>query len=225
MEGTATAADAAAIAGSGTTVETTVTAPSTESAPLPGTTVSTPAAGVPVVPDKYVLKLPDNSPVDPALTERTAAIARTLGLSNENAQKTLEFAAQEAARETGAALSAFSPPSDQNPEGGAKWREQDAAWRAAALTDKELGDGKPEKLQASTDLAKKVLAKFGDAESIDFVDSALGSNPALLRVLVRIGRAMSESSLVKGAQDSPAQKRPEHRLYNPDGTPIQPQAA
>lgn len=159
-------------------------------------------------PEKYEgLKLPDGSPVDPTVVERTAAIARELGLSQTNAQKALGFVASEAAREVAAQLSAYAPPSEQHPEGGAKWKEQDTAWKAAALVDKDLGNGKPEQLEAARVLATKVLAKFGDEESINFVDSALGSSPALLRVLVRIGKAMGEPALVKPVGDRNASER------------------
>lgn len=168
-------------------------------------------------PEKYEgLKLPDKSPVDPTVVERTAAIARELGLSQANAQKALGFVASEAAREVAAQLAAYAAPSEQNPEGGAKWKEQDAAWRAAALVDKDLGNGKPEQLEAAKVLATKVLAKFGDEESIHFVDSALGSNPALLRVLVRIGKAMGEQSLVKG-EERPAEKKSTAEIFYPKG--------
>jgi hypothetical protein len=149
------------------------------------------------VPDKYELKLPDNAGVDAAIVEKTAAKARELGLSQDNAQKTLEFVAQEAAAEVTARLAAYAPPSDANPTGGEKWREQDETWRAASLADKDLGNGKPEQLQAVVGLATKVVAKFGDADLTGFFEkSGLGSNPATLRFLSRIGKAMSEGSLV-----------------------------
>jgi hypothetical protein len=54
-----------------------------------------PTPPAPTVPDKYDLKLPDKSTVDKAVVERTAAKARELGLSQEHAQKTLDFVHQE----------------------------------------------------------------------------------------------------------------------------------
>lgn len=169
-------------------------------------------------PDKYDLKLPDKiTVIDPTVVERTAAIARELGLSQDNASKMLGLVASEAARETAAALFAYSPPTAELPEGGSKWKEQNDAWKTASLADKELGDGKPEQLKASADLAKKVLAKFGDPESIDFVDSVLGSNPAALRILVRIGKAMGESALVKGTGDPPPAPKKASEVMYPHG--------
>lgn len=169
-------------------------------------------------PEKYEgLKLPDKVTVDSALVERTAAIARELGLPQDKAQKTLDFIASEAARERDAALSAYSPPSEQFPEGGKLWKEQDTAWKAAALTDKDLGNGKPDQLKASVDLAKKVLAKFGDEESINFVDSALGSSPAVLRILVRVGKAMGEKELVTSTGKPSDERLPDKDVFYPKG--------
>lgn len=175
-------------------------------------------AAKPKAPEKYEnLKLPDKVNVDPQLIERTAATARALGLPQEAAQKALDFIASEAARERDAALAAYSPPSEQNPEGGAKWKEQDTAWKQAALVDKDLGNGKPEQLQQSVDLAKKVLAKFGDEESIRFIDSALGSSPAVLRVLVRVGRAMGEKDLVRPEGDGKTADKSLAEIFYPKG--------
>lgn len=169
-------------------------------------------------PEKYEgLKLPDKVTVDSALVERTAATLRELGLPQDKAQKALDFIASEAARERDAALSAYSPPSVENPEGGKLWKEQDTAWKLAALTDKDLGNGKPDQLKASVDLAKKVLAKFGDEESINFVDSALGSSPAVLRILVRVGKAMGEKELVTSTGKPADERLPDKDVFYPKG--------
>jgi hypothetical protein len=174
-------------------------------------------AAKPKAPDRYDLKLPDKVSVDPTLVERTAATLRELGLPQDRAQKALDFIASEAARERDAALSAYSPPSETNPEGGKLWKEQDTAWKQAALVDKDLGNGKPEQLKESVELAKKVLAKFGDEESINFVDSALGSNPAVLRILTRIGKAMGEKELVRPTEKASEERIPTAQLFYPKG--------
>lgn len=171
-----------------------------------------------VVPDKYELKLPDNAQADPAVIERTGAIARDLGLSQEAAQKALEFVASETAQAVSAQLAQFAPPTPEQPEGGAKWREQDDTWRAASLADKELGSGDPAKLQSAVTAANKVVAKFGDKDLIAFFEkSGLGSNPATLRFLNKIGKQMSEGTLItgdgSGGSDKSDQARAE-RIYD-----------
>lgn len=218
---TQTAADAAVAASTATTTTTETWTPPADKAAYDkaiSDAVAVEAAKYEAPKDGYVgLKLPDKSPVDQTLVERTATIARELGLSLDKAQKTLGFVASEVASQTAAALAQYSPPSEENKEGGAKWREQDTAWKQAALVDKELGNGKPDQLEASKVLATKVLAKFGDTESFDFIDSALGSNPALLRVLVRVGRAMGEQSLVKPDGQPPAAGKTAAEKFYPHG--------
>lgn len=159
------------------------------------------AAAAPKPPDNYDLKLPENAKVDAKIAERTAATARTLGLSNEAAQKTLDFITQEAAahadQRVQAAIADYTAPTKENPLGGAKWREQDEKWRADSLADKELGAGKQEVLDANIKIAEKVVAKFGDEKLLDFFhQSGLGSHPAALKFLVRLGKSMKESELI-----------------------------
>lgn len=150
-------------------------------------------------PDSYDIKLPDDVKVDTAIVEKTAAIARELGLSQDNAQKALTFVAQEVQSEVAAQLAAWEAPSETNKDGGPKWREQEEAWRAASLADKDLGNGNPESLKAHVTRATQVVAKFGDKDLAAFFEkSGLGSNPATLRFLSKIGQAMSEGSLVIG---------------------------
>lgn len=158
------------------------------------------AAGAP---EKYDLKLPENSVLDATALERTAATARELGLSNEAAQKVTEFLASEVAANRTATLAAYA-------QGGAEWTKQDAQWRKDALAHPDLGANKPEQLTASVDLAKRVLAKFGDEQSIGFLEtSGLGSHPAALALLVKIGKAMGEGSLVIQQGTGSGSKTPE----------------
>jgi hypothetical protein len=171
-----------------------VTPPVDPSAPVvPPIDPATPPAApvvpvVPVVPDKYELKLPAESTLDPAIVERTAAKARELGLSNEAGQQLLDsVVAEVTARETAQA--------EANKPGGSAWTERVQALEAAALADKEIG-GSPEKLAASAELGKRVLAKFFPPETAAFLqETGLGSHPAILKGLAKIGRSMSEGSL------------------------------
>lgn len=178
------------------------------------------AAAKPKAPENYDLKLPENSKVDAKLTERTAATARTLGLSNEAAQKTLDFITQEVATHAearaAAAIADYSAPTKDNPEGGAKWREQEEKWRADSLADKDLGNGKPDQLAASVTMAKRVLATYADKDAIEFFNSSgLGSHPATLRFLVKIGKAAGESTLVKPEGEKASEgKRAADILYD-----------
>jgi hypothetical protein len=113
----------------------------------------------PVVPEKYTLKVPEKSLLDATVTERTTAIARTLGLSNDDAaQKVLDFTHQEVASAVEATMKAYQP-------GGAEWTAQVDQWKKAALADPELGNGKQETLDAAATKAKAVLDRFFPSRS------------------------------------------------------------
>lgn len=153
------------------------------------TTEAKPETPASVVPETYDLKLPADSKADPAIVERTAAIARELGLSNEAGQKLLETVHAEVVARESAIADAAKP-------GGTAWKENVDRLAAVALADPEVG-GSPEKLAANVDLGKAVLTKFFPAEVKDFLnETGLGSDPRVLRGLVKIAKSMSEGSLV-----------------------------
>lgn len=163
-------------------------------------------------PEKYDLKLPKDSTLDPAIVERTAANARALGLSNEAGQKLLDSVAQEFASRDAALVSAWEPMK------GESWKARDKEWKAEALADPEIG-GTPEKLETSATLAKQVVEKFFDPKITEFLrSSGLGSHPEYIRGLARIGKGMAEGSLVLGASGASAKpKTTAEVLYGPDG--------
>jgi hypothetical protein len=110
----------------------------------------------------------------------------------------LDFVHKEVSDARAAAIASWEPGK------GADWMKQDEAWRTAAIADPNLGGGKQDVFDANVLTAKRVLAKFGDEQSRDFLEkSGLGSHPGALRLLVSIGKAMGEASLVTS---SPVQK-------------------
>lgn len=161
----------------GTTPET----PPTDAPPVD------PPAPEPAPPAPEVtITVPDDSPLDAAAVERLAAFSRERGLTQEAAQGVAdEVAAMIAERDT-AFLAAHQP-------GGAVWEEQNAKWQAEALADPEIG-GTPEQLAANVGVAKHVLAEFFPAETLEFLQSTgLGSNPAVVRGFVKLGRTLQEN--------------------------------
>lgn len=170
-------------------------------------------AAVPAVPEKYDLKVPDGSTLDADFVTRTADTARALGLSNEAGQKLLDAQIAEIGKATSAAIDAAKAEQIKSMQpGGTVWTEQEAKWRGSALTDAEIG-GSPEKLQASADLAVKVVNRFAsdDAKKF-FTDSGLGSHPELVRMFARIGRSMSEATLALPGTRATAATTEDERL-------------
>lgn len=180
----------------------------------PAKPVDPPVAPVvpPVVPETYDLKLPDNSALDATAMERTAAFARERGLSNEAAQKALEFVHQEVAAQSDALLKAHQP-------GGAVWTKQVETWEAQVLADKDIG-GSKEQVQKSGDLGKRVLATFFPESTREFLEkTGFGSHPDVLRGLVNIGKAMSEGSFVMPKSADVGSKSTAELLYGSTPAP------
>lgn len=158
------------------------------------------------VPEKYELKLPENAVLDATSLERIAATARERGLSNEQAQSLVDLANSEAVSVREAALAAHQP-------GGAEWVKQESQWRTAAEKDPEIG-GTPEKLQASLGIANRVLTQYFPPEIKDFLEtSGLGSNPSIIKGLVKIGRASSETPTIHPDGTGGGSKKLEELLY------------
>lgn len=167
------------------------------------------AAGPPTT---YDLKVPDKATVDPAIVERTAAIARAQGLDNAAGQVLLDGMIAEVSAQEKAVAAAWQP-------GGALWKARDEAWSAQALADPELG-GSKEALATSVEYANKVVDRLADPDLKELLKvTGWGSHPAVLRLLNRIGRGMSESSFRpgKGAAGG-GPKTAAEKLYGKDGT-------
>jgi hypothetical protein len=68
------------------------------------------------------------------------------------------------------------------------------AWEQAAKADKEIGG---DKLPENLGLAKSVLDKFGTAELRELLTtSRLGNNPEVIRLLSKVGAAISDDARV-----------------------------
>jgi hypothetical protein len=203
------AADEAVVASTETTTETPASEESKTTTLLKTEeTTATEEKPASVVPEKYELKLPENSVLDETAIERTTAIARELGLSNEAAQKSLEFLNTETASAQEALLMSLRP-------GGALWTAEVNDWEAKALNDPVIG-GTPEKLKASVELAKGVVRTYGDESLVEFLEkSGFGSNPTVIRMLSKIGKATAEKAPLPtgGTQvtkDDPLRKKYPH---------------
>ncbi len=187
----------------------------TPTTPDTSSTPEVPAA--PAVPERYQLQLPTDSPLPVASIERTAAIARELGLDNGAAQKVLDsFNA-----------SLVDAIAAERAEHEAQVQREQQEWKATALKDPEIG-GTPDKLTVSEQKAQQVVKKFGGEEITTFLkDSGLEKHPMVIRMLSRIGKAMSEGSLVLGTAEVVPPRQPGVLPYenNGEGPKRDPQAA
>lgn len=161
----------------------------------------------PVVPDSYDIVLPENTPLDPTVTERVTALAKELGLTDaKHAQGVLDAIHAETAKSLETFRDAIKP-------GGSVWMETKHRLEAQALADKEIG-GTPEALTASVVEAKRVLDQYATSEFAAFAEeSGIGSHPEFIRLLKRVAKATGEDRLVQGEPPSPQPKSRAGRLY------------
>jgi hypothetical protein len=151
-----------------------------------------------VVPDKYDLKLPEGSQLDPSAVERHSSRAKELKMTNEEAQKELE-------RDSDTVKSYVEGQK-------AQLKKQSDQWVKDSENDAEVGGAK---FKENAELAKRALKVFDTKGDFSrFLDeTGLGSHPEALRVFAKIGRAMGEDKLIHGGAGATGTKSFEDRLY------------
>lgn len=140
-----------------------------------------------VAPEKYDLKLSEDSVLGKRALERIEAYAKEQGLSNEQAQAIVDGEAE--------AVAKFVD-------------EQSNEWANQTKNDKEIGG---EGFKKNVETAKRVIDKFGsDTLRKELNKTGYGNHPELIRLLSRIGKAMNEDELViPGAQAGTKRSREE----------------
>jgi len=143
--------------------------------------------GQPVV-KPIELKLPEGSLLEAGAVERVKTLAKERGLSQEQAQELLDREHQ--------VLASYAEGQK------ATLTKTMNAWVEELKGDKEVGG---EKFKESSELAKRVIRRFGtEAFLKDLNESGFGNHPELVRTFVRIGKAMSADSWVTpGAMPAP----------------------
>lgn len=127
----------------------------------------------PAPPEKYELKLSENSLLHKGVLDRVAAYAKAQGLSQVDAQSVVKAQEED--------VKAFI-------------EDQKAQWKAEVLADKEIGG---EALKENITLANGVLEKYGSATlKADLTKSGYGNHPELVRMLVKIGKASANDKAV-----------------------------
>ena len=153
--------------------------------------------------DYSKVTLPKDSAIDPAVLERTVAIARDRGLSVKDAQAMTDLVSQEIASTRADLMAAHQP-------GGAEWTKQLDAWKAQTLADPSLGKT-PDERKASIELGASVLKRYAAAEPAEsegimsfLNDSGLGEHPAVAKFFRWIGKSAGERPLSNGNGNGPA---------------------
>ena len=146
-------------------------------------------------PETYAdFKMPEGFAMDAALLGEFAPTLKELNLTQEQAQKVMDFApklVQATAEKTAASLMDAYGLADR------------ATWAEAVKADKEIGG---ERLPENLAMAKKAVDAYGDPELKTFLNkSGLGNHPALIRAFVKAGKPLMADT-AGGGKQSPASR-------------------
>jgi len=163
-----------------------------------------PAADKPDVPETYEFKAPEGVTLDSAAIEGFTPIAKELGLSQDQAQKLVDFYASRSAEAEQANATAL--------------KEYNAALIKRVKEDPDIGGAA---LAQNLGKAKAAITKFGTPELQRLlVESGFGNEPDVLKFLVRIGDFDSEDKLVRGGANRPIPAKGDlTSLYNSEIMP------
>ena len=144
-----------------------------------------------IVPEKYDLKLSEDSILEASALDRIAAVAKAQGLTQEEATAFLK---------------------NQEEDVQNYINEMKDVWKKQAISDKEIGG---EKLNENVALASRVIDRYASPElKTVFNKTGYGNHPELVRMFVRIGREMgNDKAIVPGAQGSSGPKSDEEIFY------------
>jgi hypothetical protein len=139
----------------------------------------------PVVPEKYDLKLPDGSVLQVTDIETTASLAKEFKLSQEDAQKLLNQRSNERAEFLKGQQDFL--------------KSEVVAWGKALTADKEIAGEKGTEYKPNVALAKQAINRFASPDLIQILnETGYGNHPELVRMMVRIGKAMREDKFHPG---------------------------
>lgn len=153
----------------------------------------------PAVPDKYEFKLPEGFELKAETNTEVQELFKGLGLSQESAQKLVDFHAKEVKAVADAGASAVEAMRTE--------------WRNTTVKDPVLGDGKGLKGEVAATIAKGIdalgpdIAK-GFRQAMD--ETGMGDHPAIIKAIHVFAQRVTEGTHVagKGPSESKAPNAP-----------------
>jgi len=138
-------------------------------------------------PEEYAaFELPEGAKLDEEFETAFKPIAKELDLPQGKANALAKLAHQESQRLSSKFVSELQRTVDDNAK----------AWEAAVKADPELGGARHAEVMG---VAKKALDSFASPAFKQFLnESRLGSNPEMIRLLFKAGKAISQDSAVPG---------------------------
>ncbi|WP_026601471.1 hypothetical protein [Methylomonas sp. 11b] len=150
-------------------------------------------------PEDYAdFELPEGALPDPELMTEYKKAAKEIGLTQEQAQNLAQMGAKMAEKITAQAMAAHE--------------QRVANWEAETKADPEIGG---EQLQANLSVIPPVLKAFGSENLVNFMnETGIGNHPEFVKFFVKVGKAMSEDTLLPGGSTTPGgQKTLAQTLY------------
>jgi len=145
-------------------------------------------------PEEYgTFELPDNFDMNEETLGEYHTFAKENNLTQEQAQRGVDMVAQMKQAEM------------------TQWVEQQKSWVDDAKSDAEYGG---DKFEQNIAVAVKARDSFGTSEFNEMLDtSGLGNHPEMIRFLNRVGKAISEDSVVVGGTSTTGNQTRESVLY------------
>lgn len=129
----------------------------------------------------YTVKLPEGMEADTGMVEALTPVLKDIGITNEQFQQIADVYAPEIKKQFEA----------QQAEAVKDWQKTTDEW--AEATKKEQGD----ELKVNLGVAGKFMDKYGDKEARQILnDTGLGNHPAIVRLFIKAGKAISEDTFV-----------------------------
>lgn len=173
-------------------VENSKTTPATETPPdqqLAASTEAKPegeaakAEAKPEVPEKYEFKAPEGVDLDSELVTGFEPFAKEIGLSQEQAQKFVDFYAANILPRIEAREAAQAE----------QWANTVSEWAETAKKDKEYGG---DQFDANLAYAARARDKFGTPELKAVLDqTGIGNHPELIRFFIRAGKSLTDDGI------------------------------
>lgn len=144
-------------------------------------------------PERYEFKAPEGTELGSDVTDAFAGVAKGLNLTQDAAQQVLDKMAPVLAQRQNAQVQAVQQ----------EWREQSTA-------DKEFGG---DKLAENLGVARKAMDAFASPGLKQTLEqTGLGNHPEVIRMFVKVGKAISQDGFVPG-QPGAAQAADPKRFY------------
>ncbi|HKI62885.1 MAG TPA: hypothetical protein VKA31_11380 [Mariprofundaceae bacterium] len=149
-------------------------------------------------PEKYEdFQIPEELTVDGNRMDEFKPIAKELGLTQDQAQKLVDFYADGIKSQVEQTQSA--------------WNDIMTTWQEDVKKDQEIG-GKA--FDESLSSAKKALDAFGTEKLYEALEqTGMGNHPEFIRVFSRMGKAIAEDKIRIGGASADGPKDPAHVLF------------